>query len=152
MVSDPAAPRPRSVTVALGLIIASYSVSVLIAVVRLLTTTQSAQQQSRWLTLGLLLVLYALVAGLVAALVYRRRWAWWLWIVLFVFSLPSLWTGLLSSLDHGSFGLARYLLAMAADIAAAVLLLLRPAREWYGIRRKTGEPSPWRMSDNPKNS
>ncbi len=38
------------------------------------------------------LVVYALAAGLAAALFYRRRWAYWVWLVLFTLGLPALWT------------------------------------------------------------
>ena len=95
------------------------------------------------------LVVYALAAGLAAALFYRRRWAYWVWLVLFTLGLPALWTGVQQSLDQGALSATSYLLLTATEAAAVVLLLLRPARRWYGVGRKPGEPSPWRSSDDP---
>lgn len=144
--------RPRPVTVALWLIIATYVVGVVTLVARQITGSPSVgtHQPSRWLTFAVLLVVYALVGGLIAALAFRRRWAWWVWLVLFVLGLPALWSGLHRSLDQGAFSATRYAVLTALDVAAVVLLLLRSSRQWYGVGRKRGEPNPWRWSDSPK--
>jgi hypothetical protein len=151
LIGEPSPPRPRSATVALTLIVASVVVGALVSTVRLFASSApvGAQQSPRWLTLAVYLVVYVVTAGLVAALFYRRRWAYWVWLVLFVIGLPALWTGVQHSLNQGALSATSYLLLTAADVAAAVLLLLRPARRWYGVGRKPGEPSPWRSSDDP---
>ena len=149
LTKEPPPPRPRSVTVALTLIVASLVVGALVSTVRLFASSAPAGQSPRWLTLAVYLVVYALAAGLAAALFYRRRWAYWVWLVLFALGLPALWTGVQHSLDQGALSATSYLLLTAADVAAAVLLLLRTSRRWYGVGRKPGEPSPWRSSDDP---
>ena len=152
-ISERTSPRPRPVTVALGIIIATYAVSGVTLVVRVLSAhwpAAATPQSTRWLAIVLLLVVYALMGGLIAALAFRRRWAWWVWLVLFVAGLPGVWSGLQRSLDQGAFSGTRYAFLTALDVAAVVLLLLRSSRQWYGVGRKPGEPSPWRLSDNPK--
>ena len=72
--------------------------------------------------------------------------------MLFVIGLPSVWSGLQRSLDRGVLSTTWYALLAALDVASMVLLLLRPSRQWYGIGRKAGEPSPWRTSGNPRKS
>jgi hypothetical protein len=154
MVIEPAAARPRTVTVALWLIAASLLVGAAASAVRLVASWSSADSgtSSPWLRLAVYVVMYAILAGLLAALFYRRRWAWWVWLVFFVLGLPASWSGLQHGFDHGVLTGVQYVLSSAADIATAVLLLLGPSRRWYGVGRRPGEPSPWRMSDNPKKS
>jgi hypothetical protein len=65
-----------------------------------------------------------------------------------VLGLPFLWFGVQRSFDQGMLSAAGDLVMVAAEAAVAVLLLLRPSREWYGIGRGPGEPSPWRWSDS----
>jgi hypothetical protein len=142
-------PRPQSVTVALGLLVASWVAGAVLSAVGLLVSPAGAHDL-RWRALPGTLVAYAIAAGLIAALAHRRRWAWWVWLVLFVLSLPFLWSGLQRSLDSGAFSAARYVLLTAAEVASAVLLLLRSSRQWYGVGREPGAPSPWRWSDSPK--
>ena len=154
MVVVPDSPRPRAVTIALWLIAASLLIGVAASSVRLVDSWSSADSgtSSPWLRLAVYVVMYAISAGLLAALFYRRRWAWWVWLVFFVLGLPALWSGLPHGFDHGALTGLQWVLSSAADIATAVLLLLGPSRRWYGVGRRPGEPSPWRMSDNPKKS
>jgi hypothetical protein len=152
MVEEQPTPRPRPVTVALWLMVASWIASAALSVSGLFSssTTADESQAARWLALVLLLAGYAVAGGLIAALVYRRRWAWWVWLVLFVLGLPYLWSGLQDSLAQGGFTATRYVLLTAAEVGAAVLLLSSPSRQWFGVGRRSGKPSPWRWSDNPK--
>jgi hypothetical protein len=154
MIVEPASPRPHTVTVALCLIAASLLVGVAGSAVRLLSSWSSADAglSSPWFRLAVYVVVYAVSIGLLAALFYRRRWAWWVWLVFFVLGLPALVTGLRHGFGHGGFSGAQYLLSSVAEMATAVLLLLRPSRQWFGIGRKPGAPSPWRMSDTPRQS
>jgi hypothetical protein len=144
--------RPRSVTVALWLNVAGFVAAGVILVASLFSVALPVgeHQSVRWLVLAMLLVVFALFGGLLAALFHRRRWAWWVWLVLSVIALPSEWSGLQHSLDQNALGVTRYVLLTAVSVAATVLLLLRPAREWYGIGRKRSEPSSWQWSDSPK--
>jgi hypothetical protein len=152
MVVEPASPRPLAVTVALVLIAAALVVGAAASLADLFAsrTSEGEGLSSPWSTLAVSLIMYAISAGLLAALFYRRRWAWWVWLALFVLGLPGLWTGLRYGLDEGAFTAARYLLSSVTDVAAAVLLLLRPSRQWFGVARRSGKPSPWRWSDSPR--
>ena len=140
--------RPRSVSLALGLLIAALGVGAVLALVRLVTAPPpEGDQPARWATAVVFLVAYAVGAGLLAALFYRRRWAWWIWVVLSVLALVYFWSDLQRSLDQGAAYAVQFLLLTAADTAATVLLLLRPSRQWYGVGHKRREPRPPVRSD-----
>jgi hypothetical protein len=151
-VDESGAPRPLAVSVALCLIaveMVAGRVSTL-AVELASWSSEGVDTSSPLFVLAVNLVTIAIWAGLLAALFSRRRWAWWVWLVLFVLGLPGLLTGRRYVLDQDTFTAACYLLTCAAHVAAGVLLLLRPSRQWYGIWREPDGRNPWRWSDDPK--
>ena len=137
-------PRPRSVAVALWIIIATSAVGAITFVARLVSAhwPTGVHPLSAALAWAILVVVFALLAGLIAALAFRRRWAWWVWLVLFVLGVPSEWSGLWHAMEQGGLDAARYVLLLALAVTAQILLLLRPARQWYGVVRRPREPSP----------
>ncbi len=142
--------RPRTVTVALWIIVATFVIGAVIAAVREFvgpSSQVSSGQVPLAAALAVTLVGFGLMGGLIAALAFRRRWAWWIWLVLFVVGLPGVWSGLRRSFEHGWFNGAENALFAALDVAAMILLLLRPSREWYHIPRKFREPNPPVTSD-----
>lgn len=135
-------PRPRSVAVALWIIIATSAVGAITLVARLVSAhwPTGVHPLSGALAWAILVVVLALLAGLIAALAFRRRWAWWVWLVLFVLGVPTEWSGLWHAVQQGGLDATRYVLLLALAVSAQILLLLRPARQWYGVVRKPREP------------
>ena len=148
----PIGPRPLPVTIAIWLNVVALAAAGINAVVRSFTVAQPAgpHQVSPWLILALFLIVLALVGGLLAALAFGRRWAWWVWLVIFVLGPPTEWSGLQQALEQGGLSATRYVVLTVLEVIAIVLLLLRPSRQWYGIGRKPGEPIPRRWSDDPE--
>lgn len=133
-------PRPRPVSAALLLLIASWCVGLIF----LLVSPPTANEQTA--TRIVVIVAEAAYAGLIAALAYRRRWAYVVYLVLAVLTLPYAWSGARRSFDLGPWRAANYVIGQAVVIAVVVLLLRRPAREWYGFGPKTaGGAGEWRL-------
>jgi hypothetical protein len=145
----PSGPRPRPVTIAIWLNVVGLVAAFITAVVQAFSVAQPTgpHQVSPWLVLALFLVVFALVGALLGALAFGRRWAWWVWLVVSVLSLPTEWSGLRSAFEQGGFSATRFTLSAALAITAQVLLLLRSSRQWYGVGRKAGEPRPSVESD-----
>jgi hypothetical protein len=142
--------RPWPATVALAILVASCVVKATIGIEALLSLPQRWDAPEDVFVLITLLVGYGVAGGLVVALAYRRRWAWWGWLVFSVLELPFLWTCVQVNLGIDAFAAARWMFLIAAEVVTVVLLLLRSSRQWYGVGRKPGGRSPWRWSDSPK--
>jgi hypothetical protein len=145
----PIGPRPLPVTIAVWLNVVALVAGGIIAGVSSFSVTQpaGAHQVSPWLILAFYLVVLALMSGLLAALAFGRRWAWWLWLVMSVLGLTTLWSDLQHALEQGGLAAARFVLFSTLNVIALVLLLLPSSREWYRIGRRFREPSPPITSD-----
>jgi hypothetical protein len=137
--------RPRSVTVALAILGVSLAITYAEALVVVVasSTPFGAQQAPRWLVALILSLIFLVPACLLLAMVRRRRWAYVVVLVLFAVSVPGTVSGLGRHL-HPLPVFVWALLFWAVGIAAAVLLLRRPAREWYGFSRPPTPPGEWR--------
>ena len=135
--------RPRSVVVALALIFASLAAA-LVGPVRLLATPANLDQQSRTVIAFWSLLFIALGFALTTALAYRRRWAYYLSLAGLVVTMLSGLLGVVRSLALGPLAAGFVILTLAVHIAALVLLLGRPAREWLGIGARLPTPGEWR--------
>jgi hypothetical protein len=98
------------------------------------------------------MVLAVAVGGLLAALAFRRRWAYILWLCLFYVSLIGM-LSILSIASTSELGgiisdapadTAAFVVALCAQVVGVVLLLRRPSREWYGIDHVPAPPGEWR--------
>jgi hypothetical protein len=138
--------RPQSVSVALWLIVASWAVSFALVAWRLLIspTLPGEQRPSVAVAVVVIAVALALSGGLLAALVCRRRWAYVLWLAWSALSLVSVLSSLgraAAAFDLAGLRVAWWLVGLAVEVAAAVLMLRRPARVWYGISRRRRRPA-----------
>jgi hypothetical protein len=138
-------PRPRSVTVALAILGVSLAITYAeaLVVVVVSSTPFGAQQAPRWLVALILSLIFLVPAGLLLAMVRRRRWAYVVALVLFALSVPGTVSGLARHL-HPLPVFAGALVFWAAGIVAVILLLRRPAREWFGFGRPPAPPGEWR--------
>jgi hypothetical protein len=136
-VKDPR-PRPRSVSAALLLLAVLWVAGTALLVWHLFISPLMVNgwEVSWQAALIIFVPVVALSGGLLAALVFRRRWAYVVWIAMFVISLPSSYSGLSQGLDEGPLTVARWLVVWGANVVPVVLLLRRPGREWYGFVRK----------------
>jgi hypothetical protein len=132
-----AGPRPPAVTVALCLLGCGAALSLITYLAggsRVSTSSAGAEMSLRATVLFLLLVL-GLEVGLLVALAYRRRWAYIAVLVLSLLYLPLLWSDARSQLDRGATHFLLFVVTTALQAIALVLLLRRPAREWFGFSR-----------------
>lgn len=141
--------RPRSVSTALILIVASWTVSVALVAWRMLVSPTLVNEQKPPLaaSLTVLVIVIAVSGGLLAALACRRRWAYVIWLVVFTLSLVSALSSLSRSgpaFDSAPLRMVWWLVGLAVEVAAVVLMLRRPAREWYGISRPPAPSGEWR--------
>jgi len=139
-------PRPRSVLLALLLLGASWLAGLAPEAWRLLVSPAhvDGEPPPLWASLFFVVVLVGLFGGLLAALLYRRRWAYIAYLALSALSLVSLPSSVGEVRHWTALRLAWYFAVLAVEVAATVLLLRRPAREWYGISRPPTPPGEWR--------
>lgn len=132
-----AGPRPPAVTVALWLLGSGAALNLIIYLARgsRVSTTRAGAETSFWATVLVLLLGLGLEVGLLAALAYRRRWAYIAFLVLSLLYLPFLWSDARSQLDRGAADFLWFVVTTALQAIALVLLLRRPAREWFGFSR-----------------
>jgi hypothetical protein len=155
MLTEQTPRRPWSFTVALVLITSAYAAIAVFFVLGQVSDAShaGAGEPLRWLMLALVLVVWMLLGALmIGGLAYRRRWAWWVWLLLFALALPALWSGLQSSLDQGGLSAARHLLVGAFTVAVVVLLLLPASRRWCGVGGRQAETGPRPSGDSPTES
>ena len=136
-------PRPRSVSIALLIVAVGLTIGFVIAAWQILAAWD-VRRAPLWGGIVVLVVVFAIVAGLFAALAFRRRWAYIVYLVVFAIGIPGVVSGVGHATDRGALYLAYYLTSFAGQIAPVVLLLRRPAREWYGISRSPSQPGEWR--------
>jgi hypothetical protein len=133
-------PRPREVSIALLLLAVLWvAETAFLAWFSFVSPPLVNGRQPSWQTALILFVLVVgLTGGLLAALACRRRWAYVVTIILYASSLISSVgsSDLRRSLDDGPLMVLLWLATFAAYVAAVVLLLRRPGREWYGFVRK----------------
>jgi hypothetical protein len=125
-------PRPTCVTVALCLIAAGLAISTLrLFSTQLLGWPAPVTDVSAVSSITAVLVVDALWAGLVAAMVYRRRWAYLVYLVVFVLGLLGFISTAQRLLDQSQATLAWSAVAELVQLSGFVLLLLPTARHWY---------------------
>jgi hypothetical protein len=78
-----------------------------------------------------LCVAFALYVGLLAAIGFGRRWARTVLVVLYVLTLPQLWSSAARQLHGGVPGLALFVATKVVYVVAIGLLFGRSAREWF---------------------
>jgi hypothetical protein len=141
-----ASPRPTAVTVALWLFGSGAALALTIYLARgsRVSTSRAGAETSLRATLLLLFLGLGLEVGLLSALAYRSRWAYIVFLVLSLLSLPLLWSDARSQLDRGAADFLWFVVTTALQASALVLLLRRPAREWFGFTRMPAQQGEWR--------
>jgi hypothetical protein len=141
-------PRPREVSIALLLLAIMWVVSSAFVAWRMLVSPKlvvNGEEVAWQAALISVILLVTVSGGLLAALACRRRWAYVATIILYASSLVSQAgsSNFRQSFDDGPLMvLLWWITPCAIDIAAVVLLLRRPGREWYGfVRKATRKPA-----------
>jgi hypothetical protein len=138
--------RPRSVTWALVLLGGSWAISMVMMAWRLFITRPliNGEPTPVWAAIVATCIVGGIGGGLFAALVYRRRWAYYVYIVLLALGAVSVVSDVGNVLARGPLYVTYYVALQAAQIAGVVLLLRRPGRKWYGAGRRATPPGEWR--------
>lgn len=124
---------PRTVRVALGLLVGSL----LVGVVRGFTAPQTPDPSlPSWFGSAIRGITMALLALLVAAIALRRRWALLIIAVLFVLGLPAVMV-FPPEPGGGFVGWVALLVQTVTQAVAIGLLFGRPARLWFDASRQS---------------
>jgi Protein of unknown function (DUF2510) len=143
--------RPRSVTAALLLLAGGTAVAYVVMLAHMLgdppdvSTTSAVSSAVLWFWVAVFTVFAALPFALYIAMAFRKRWAYFVNFVLFGLTLLSALSSLGDTFDRGALTGAWSLGGWGVQIAAIVLLVRPPARDWFAYgRTQDAEPGEWR--------